>query len=141
MIRHEQHISFDDTEKAFAHKTTAELKSSRFVFKMMQNPTLVDVLSRMTLFALKIHLPIEWAIKRTIFKQFCGGTTIQDCTKNYELLRKHNIEAILDYSVEGQEDDKAFDFVEKEVIRLIENAKKHHALLDAGAKCANTFYK
>ena len=118
-------IMFDNTEKAFAHKSTGELKFTSFIFKMMQNPNLVSIGTGATLLALKLHLPIEWLIKRTIFKQFCGGTTIQGCTEAYEMLRANNIEAILDYSVEGQESEATFDFVESELLRLIENAKKH----------------
>ena len=120
-----QFITFDNTEKAFAHKSKSELAFTRFIFKMMQNETLVDLSTSLTLLALKLHLPIQWIIKRTIFKQFCGGATIQDCTENYEMLRANHIEAILDYSVEGQEDEKTFDFVRDELLRLIDNAKKH----------------
>lgn len=125
MSETKQFITFDNTEKAFAHKSKSELAFTRFIFKMMQNETLVDLSTSLTLLALKLHLPIQWIIKRTIFKQFCGGTTIQDCTENYEMLRANHIEAILDYSVEGQEDEKTFDFVRDELLRLIDNAKKH----------------
>lgn len=95
---------------------------------MMKNPSLVKVSTQATLIALKLHLPIEWIIKRSIFKQFCGGTTIKDCTQAYEMLRANNIEAILDYSVEGQEAEETFDHVRDELLQLIDNAKKHAAV-------------
>ena len=91
----------------------------------MGSPSLVSTLTGLTKFALKIHLPIKWIIKKTIFKQFCGGEKIQDCTETYELLRGNNIEAILDYSVEGQSKEVDFDQVRDELLQLISNAKKH----------------
>lgn len=117
--------SFSNTEVAFSSKTTGELKFTRFIFSMMGSPALVNVLTTLTTIALKIHLPIQWIIKKTIFKQFCGGEKIQECTATYEMLQDNNIEAILDYSVEGQSKEADFDHVKSELIRLIENAKKH----------------
>ncbi len=117
--------SFDNTEIAFKAKTNGELRFAHFIFKILQNPALVSVLTSLTTFALKIHLPIEWAIKLTIFKQFCGGEKIKDCEGVYQLLRSNNIEAILDYSVEGQTKEEEFDHVRDELIRLVENATKN----------------
>ena len=41
------------------------------------------------------------------------------------MLQANNIEAILDYSVEGQTKESDFDHVKEELLKLIENAKKH----------------
>lgn len=116
---------FGNTEIAFKAKTAGELKFTSFIFKMMGSPGLVNMLTGLTTFALRIHLPIQWIIKKTIFKQFCGGEKIQECTGTYELLRKNNIEAILDYSVEGQSKESDFDNVRDELLELVSNAKKH----------------
>jgi proline dehydrogenase len=116
---------FSNTEVAFAHKTDKDLKRTEFVFSMMQSPTLTRWLTRLTLISLKIHLPIESLLKATIFRQFCGGEHVAECTNTYKMLRSKGVEGILDYSVEGQEAESTFDSVQKEIYGLIDNAKKY----------------
>ena len=58
---------------------------------------------------LKIFMPLWFPIpiiKATIFKQFCGGESINDCEKTIKRLSNQNVKTILDYSVEGIEDEK-----------------------------------
>jgi proline dehydrogenase len=69
-----------------------------------------------------IHLPIEWIIKRTIFAQFCGGETIENCEKTIQKLHDYQIGTILDYSVEGAKDEKSFEKTAKEIIHTIHKA-------------------
>jgi proline dehydrogenase len=61
-------------------------------------------------------------VKKTIFKQFCGGESIDDCTEAINKLGDFHIGAILDYSVEGKETDKAFDATTQETLRTIVKA-------------------
>ncbi|MBU0694989.1 MAG: proline dehydrogenase family protein, partial [Bacteroidetes bacterium] len=72
--------------------------------------------------ALAIRIPISGLIKATIFKQFCGGETINECTSTIEKLADVGVGTILDYSVEGEEDEDAFDQTEKEIIYTIKKA-------------------
>ena len=117
--------SFSNTDVAFKSKSTGELKFTSFIFSMMGSQSLVNSLTGLTTFALKIHLPIQWIVKKTIFKQFCGGEKIEECTGTYGLLQQNNIEAILDYSVEGQTKESDFDHVRDELLQLVSNAKKY----------------
>ncbi|MGY8952859.1 MAG: proline dehydrogenase family protein [Flavobacteriales bacterium] len=118
-------VDFNNTEVAFKHKTNSDLRFAQLIFKLMGIPIMTGAMTKLTLLALKINLPISWVVKLTIFKQFCGGTSITDSEATYKLLSANGIEAILDYSVEGQEEEKSFDHVKNELIRLIENAKAH----------------
>jgi proline dehydrogenase len=52
---------------------------------------------------------VKGLIKATIFKQFCGGETIEESLKTAARLGKSGVGTILDHSVEGQEDDEALD--------------------------------
>ncbi len=117
--------SFSNTEVAFRSKTTGELKFTALIFRLMGSPGLVSFSTNLTTIALNLRLPIKWIIKRTIFKQFCGGEKIQECTSTYKMLQENNIEAILDYSVEGQSKESDFNQVKDELLQLVENAKKH----------------
>jgi len=116
-------ISFDNTEIAFSGKTNGDLNRSYWLFKMVSSPTFVNVGQKLTALALNLHIPVKWIIKPTIFKQFCGGENIEECTKAIEQLGKYNIGTILDYSVEGKESEEDFDHCMKETIATIQKAK------------------
>lgn len=116
-------IAFDNTEIAFSSKSNADLNRSYWLFKIVGNPSIVKLGQVFTNLALNLHLPIKWAIKPTIFKQFCGGENITDCIKTIEQLGKFNIGTILDYSVEGKHEEKDFDATTQEIIATIIRAK------------------
>ncbi len=116
-------LSFDNTEIAFSGKSPKDLNRSYWLFKIINNPVFVSIGKWLTLFALKIHLPIKRIIKATIFKQFVGGENIAQCVNTIELLGKFNIGTILDYSVEGSASEKDFDRCTHEIIATLDHAK------------------
>ncbi|MFT5646834.1 MAG: proline dehydrogenase, partial [Aureispira sp.] len=118
-------VDFSDTGIAFERKSNKELKETAFLFKIMNNSLLVNVGSHMTLWSLKLRLPIKGIIKKTIFKQFCGGATFEECNKNIQELAAYNVATILDYGAEGKETDAAFDITVKESIKSIRFASEH----------------
>ncbi|HTH51543.1 MAG TPA: proline dehydrogenase family protein, partial [Pyrinomonadaceae bacterium] len=77
----------------------------------------------MTRFALSLGLPVEGAIKATIYKQFCGGETIAESESAIRRLSAAGVGTILDYSVEGETTQEGFDKTKEEIIRTIERAK------------------
>jgi proline dehydrogenase len=117
-------LNFQDTETAFADKTDAELKNKYQIFKMMNSPILTEIGTRTTEFALKIGLPVKGLIKSTIFKQFCGGETIEECQPVVERLGASHIGTILDYSVEGKADERVFESTKNEIYRTVTRAKE-----------------
>ena len=116
-------ISFDDTEKAFISKSNTDLIRSYRLFKIIGNPTFVKLGGVFTPLALGLHLPIKGIIKNTIYKQFVGGETIDECNQTIKELAKYNIGTILDYSVEGKESETDFDACMNETIATIHRAK------------------
>ncbi len=72
---------------------------------------------------LNIGLPIQGIIKSTIFKQFCGGETIAECERTITQLGESKVGTILDYSVEGEDEEHVFDFTCAEIIRTIDRAE------------------
>lgn len=116
-------IAFDNTAIAFSSKSNADLNRSYWLFKIVGNPSIVKLGQVFTNLALNLHIPIKWAIKPTIFKQFCGGENIIDCAKTIEQLGQFNIGTILDYSVEGKHEEKDFDATTQEIIATIIRAK------------------
>src|SRR5882724_8700484 len=115
-------LSFNNTEVAFSGKSNNDLNRSYWLFKMVSNSSFVNIGKSLTSFAIKTHLPIKGIIKATIFKQFCGGETIEECDRTIKELGKFNIGTILDYSVEGKETEKDFDDCTAETIATINKA-------------------
>lgn len=73
--------------------------------------------------ALKYHLPIKGIIRKTIFKHFCGGEDIKDCSKTIARLGELGVGSILDYSVEGKEDEVEFDHSCAEIVATVQRAQ------------------
>ena len=116
--------TFENTEIAFRSKNDADLNRAFWLFKIIGNPVIVKYGKWMTNFALSVKLPIDPIIKKTIFKQFCGGTTIQDCEHTIQQLSSYNIGTILDYSVEGKIKEEDFEKTTDEIIATIVRASK-----------------
>lgn len=121
-------ISFDNTEIAFKSKSDKDLKRAYWLFKIVGIPASVKFGKVATSLAFNLHLPINGIIKKTIFKQFCGGETIEDCAKAIEHLNEFHIGTILDYSVEGKTSDEDFEKTTLEIIATIEKAKGNKAI-------------
>ncbi|MBC7588308.1 MAG: proline dehydrogenase family protein [Chitinophagaceae bacterium] len=116
-------ISFDNTENAFAYKTEKELKKAKFLFSTMGYPLFVPIGTRLTPLLIKGRNPfIDNLIRKTIFKQFVGGETLQETATVGATLGKYGVQVILDYGVEGKEGEANFDEATEEFMRVIEYA-------------------
>ena len=117
-------ISFDNTEYAFAYKTSSDLKRARFLFKSMGNNFLLNTGLWLMPWAIKYHLPFTNSILRaTIFKQFVGGETLEETATVVDKLAEYKVEVILDYGVEGGNDgDKGYDEATEKFLEVINYA-------------------
>jgi len=116
-------VSFDDTSIAFRNKSNKELFLSYFIFKLTKSPFLVKFLSQAAKLTLSMGLPVKPIIKSTVFKQFCGGEKESEYTTVVGKLGQSGIGAILDYSVEGTEDEAGFEATKRELLKIIEKSK------------------
>lgn len=115
-------LSFENTEIAFQHKDKQALRKAYILFKILSSPFLVNVGKQLLRLALFLRLPIKWIVKPTIFKQFCGGETIAECANTTHILDAQNVGTILDYSVEGKEEEEDFEATCHEILKTIETA-------------------
>lgn len=115
-------VSFDNLETAFASKSNNEINKAYWLFKAIGHPHLVKTGSQIAGWALKKHLPVKGLIKATIFKQFCGGENITDCALTVAHLGKFGVGSILDYSVEGKEEESEFDHSCEEILHTVQRA-------------------
>ncbi len=123
--KHPHSFSFDNTEIAFQLKKDKELKKARWLFKVFGIKWLIAIGPLLATIALKLRLPIKGIIKETIFAQFCGGETISECRPTSAQLWNCKVSTILDYSVEGAQEEAVFDATAKEIIRTIDEAAQH----------------
>lgn len=118
-------IDFDNSEIAFRDKSNTDLRRAHLLFNVMNSQSMVNMGKSLLNFAFAIHFPVKGILRQTIYKQFVGGTSIEDCEKTIQKLGQSNIGSILDYALEGEEKDEIFDATCQEVIRTVEYAQKH----------------
>jgi proline dehydrogenase len=121
-------LSFENTEIAFRHSTNTDLNRAYWLFRVINVNFLVKIGPPITNFAINIGLPINGLIKATIFKHFCGGETIAECRKTIKNLADGGVGTILDYSIEGEDDETVFDNTRDEIIRTIVCASQDKAI-------------
>lgn len=115
-------VNFDNTEVAFSGKSQARLRKQYLLFAVMNNPRLVRLGTALVKWGFRWHLPIKGLVKHTIFEQFCGGENIEDCEKTIQRLAQQHVGTILDYSVEGAENEENFEQTVKEILATIQKA-------------------
>ncbi|WP_025740333.1 proline dehydrogenase family protein [Aquimarina pacifica] len=119
---------FDNTTTAFALKSDSELERAYFLFKMISNEPLVRIGTAVTNFAIKAHLPVQGLIRATVFDHFCGGVNEEDCMPVVDKMFAKGVCSVLDYSVEGKEEEEQFDAVLNKTIELLEFADQKDAM-------------
>jgi len=123
IMKEQKNISFENTECAFAPKTNAGLKQARFLYGIMEKSWLVNAALKITPLAIKWQLPFtKTLIRKTIFKQFVGGETLEETAKVAGKLEKYNVQVILDYGVEGKEGEANFEHARDEFKKVIDYA-------------------
>lgn len=119
---------FNNTQVAFALKSDTELDRAYFLFKMIASEPLVRIGTAVTNFALKAHLPVDGLIRATVFDHFCGGVNEMDCLSVVDKMYTKGVSSVLDYSVEGKEEEAQFDAALKMTLKTIEFAKERQAI-------------
>jgi len=112
-------LDFSDTALAFQHASPADIRRARLLFGVLASPTLVSAGKALSLWALNWKLPVKGLIRATVFRQFCGGETVAESRPAIQRLWSGGVGSILDYSVEGQTTDSAFDQTVEVVLQTL----------------------
>lgn len=115
-------INFENTAIAFKSKSDNDLSRAYRLYKILSKKGILKIGEKTITAAMKIGLPINWAVKPTIYHHFVGGETIQECLKSVRHLEKFGVRAILDYSVEGKESENEMESALEETLRSVLNA-------------------
>ncbi len=120
---------FENTEIAFKLKSDSELERAYFLFRLIQSQPMVRIGTAVTNFALKAHLPVEGLIRSTVFDHFCGGVTEEDCLPSIDkMYTKGKVHSVLDYSVEGKEEEESFDKAVLIIEKIIQFSEEKEAI-------------
>ncbi|PZX92132.1 proline dehydrogenase [Flavobacterium aquariorum] len=119
---------FNNTQIAFALKSDTELDRAYFLFKLINSQPLVRIGTAVTNFAIKANLPVESLIRATVFDHFCGGVNEDDCLSVVDKMYTKGVSSVLDYSVEGKEEENQFDAALEMTLKTIEFAKERKAI-------------
>ena len=111
---------FENTRIAFASKTDAELKKSFVLFKLLSNSFLTKVGTVCIEFLLKLGLPINFLLRKTMFDQFCVGTTLEESQTVVQKLKAKKIDSCLNYSIEGIDSEVGFDQTLNQILKTLD---------------------
>ena len=115
---------FNNLKVAFADKSDKDLNRAYLLFKTISNPLVSKTLSIIIKASIALRIPINNIVRATIYKHFCGGTTIENSKSTIDKLWKFGIGTILDFSAEGKESEEEFNLVMNETITSLNKAKK-----------------
>ena len=119
---------FNNTEVAFASMTDKELRRAHFLFSLLGNPTMVKAGTALTNIALKLRLPVEGIIRSTVYDHFVGGRNEEECLTVVNKMYSKGVSSVLDYSVEGKEEEASFDHAMEITLKTIEIARTNPAV-------------
>jgi proline dehydrogenase len=64
-------LDFNDTSIAYARMSDTDLKKAQFLFRLISSPKLVNAGKQLLNGLLRIHFPVDWAIKTNRLSSVC----------------------------------------------------------------------
>jgi len=119
---------FNNIKVAFEDKSDKDLSRAYLLFKTISNPIISKTLTAFVKVAMWLKLPINPIIRATVYKHFCGGTTITNSQDTIDKLWKSHIGTILDFSAEGKENEEDFNRAMNETIASIKKGKTESSI-------------
>lgn len=115
-------LLFQDTARAFSYRTNRELRNAQLLFRAISSPLLTQAGIRLTNACLAMHLPVKGLIRKTLFRQFCGGETLDEVMATACKLHHHQVSAIIDYGAEQKDTEADFDKAAQAILDAIGKA-------------------
>ncbi len=116
---------FSNTEKAYQYLDNKALHRAEWLFTMINQPLLSKIGPSILQFAFNIRLPISFLVRKTLFAQFCGGESLEECQSVTKLLERYGIGTVLDFASEGEQDEKSMRANCKEFLHTLEVIKSY----------------
>ncbi|HXH20038.1 MAG TPA: proline dehydrogenase family protein [Chitinophagales bacterium] len=116
---------FEDTQIAFSHLSNFELRKAYYLYQSFNNPLLLKAGMSLASLAFRLHLPVEFIIKATAYRQFCGGETLKECAETIGRLAASGILTALQYSVETKAGEADYNKTARELVNAVDFASKN----------------
>ncbi len=95
----------------------------------MNQSWLVNLASPLGLAALRLRVPLtRYMIEKTMFRQFCGGKTLDGSKQTIAGLWESRVATLLDFGMEGKNHEDAFEKTLAENLRAIEFAASEQSV-------------
>ena len=114
-------IDFSKIPEPLIKKSKGELNASIVLFKAVHYKWLIK-LGRVTIPCILWIPGVKWAIKKTVFKHFCGGETLTETKNVVENLARYHVNAISDYSAEQAGTREKQEETKKNILESIQFA-------------------
>lgn len=118
-------VSFENTAIAFAHRSNAELLQAYRIYQLINLRLLTELGIRLTPWAIRMKLPVKGLVKQTLFRLFCGGESLPECSAVINRLAAYNVGTILDYGVEAKQSESEFERTVSSIQEAIRFAASH----------------
>lgn len=115
-------LNFNNTEIAYKSKTDQDLKNAALLFKILNIPVLSAIGNKIMQFFVTYRFPVNTIVKKTLYRYFCGGETLEECLILVHKLKNYNMHSVLDYGVEGKDNEDDMDKVMEEIMKNIKIA-------------------
>lgn len=117
---------FNDTQTAFKLKSDWEMCKALFLFTCIKNPWLNKTSTFLASWLVRHNEPItSYIIKKLVFQHFCGGENQLACSYIIKKLCIYGVQSVLDYAIESQSNEEAFNRIFFETLSNIDFAKNN----------------
>lgn len=121
-------VDLTNTQVAFSRYTDGRLNLAYYLFSLFRFKFIARMGPKVLNLLLRLRFPVISVVKRTMFRHFCGGQTIEECRSLVQEISQNRVGAILDYSVEGKESEEGFDASAAEIIRTVEESAGNESI-------------
>ncbi len=121
-------FDLSSAQTAFDGVSDRELRFKAALFSLMGQSWLNKLAELGTPLALRWGLPIKSLIRNTIYWQFCGGENLDEVSNAVTKLNARGVSSILDYAIEGEQTESAFDSCAAELGQVIDSAEHQLAV-------------
>ncbi len=115
------------TDCAYEKYSCWDLRMRRIYLSIAKFSFLVKAIEGLTTTALKLHIPVSFFFRKTVFPIFCGGETIDEATRWFDFFAHKGINVILDYAIEGKQTEEAFNKALQGKLELLKAGAGHPA--------------
>ena len=115
----QQQFDLQNTQRAFAYLTDKQLRSMSRLFKLMGSNALTMLGGKLAKFSLRLGLPIPYYFKNLLYRQFCGGENLEECSNVAQQCAQRNVLINLHYGIEATDNQESWDHSFNEKMKAI----------------------